>query len=55
MWFYSDLFGVHPKLSLGWVKKEKINGHRGILTIFEALEEQFKTVVNVINRGGLKI
>jgi hypothetical protein len=46
---------VHPKLSLGWVKKEKIKGHRGILTILDALEEQFKTVAKVINRGGLKI
>lgn len=55
MWFFSDLFGVHPKLSLGWVKKEKINGHRGILTILVALEEQFKTIAKVINRGRLKI
>jgi len=55
LWFFSDLFGVHPKLSLGWVKKEKINGHRGILTILVALEEQFKTVAKVINRGRLKI
>ncbi|TVR84748.1 MAG: type II toxin-antitoxin system HipA family toxin [Chitinophagaceae bacterium] len=33
--------GVQPKLSLGWLKNELGNGHRGRLTILDALEGHF--------------
>jgi serine/threonine-protein kinase HipA len=33
--------GVQPKLSLGWIKEALKNGHRGRLTIVDALEGQY--------------
>ncbi len=33
--------GVQPKLSLGWIKTELVNGHQGRLTIMDALEGNY--------------
>jgi serine/threonine-protein kinase HipA len=33
--------GVQPKLSLGWIKKDRENGHQGRLTIMDALEGNY--------------